>query len=117
MDYDMNLGVWQTEDCVRCGGCCTVARIQDDCVEKPWDSRCQNLQIDREEGTSCLLHNDGKPRACSDFFCSQWDPQYRLLVADVVLDDYQMKPVENAEEIRDTLREMVKEEKVLRYLP
>ena len=28
MDYDTSLRVWQTEDCVRCGGCYYVYKIK-----------------------------------------------------------------------------------------
>lgn len=115
MEYNLDLGVWQTEHCIRCGGCCYVAAVHDGIIRKERDIMCENLIINQDaNNTSCSLHDtENKPDRCRLYFCGKKDDYHatmgeneRLLVARAVLDIFKIKPVPKAEEIRGTLESL-----------
>lgn len=114
MDYDLYLGVWQNDYCIRCGGCCFVCATYQREFYKPRDTLCERLVINPElNNTSCILRGQpDQPELCQGYSC--WvreDYSYRdsmgvyqrLLIARAVLDVLKIEPVKNAQNIRDFL--------------
>ena len=114
MDYDFNLGIWQTEGCARCGACCYAPEISGVDFQKKRNSLCEHLRVDSDNNTtSCALHGtEKKPEICREYFCRQngglpgVEIYRRAVFAKVVLDVIGIKPVPNADEIRKMLEEM-----------
>jgi len=115
MDYDFNLTVWQTKDCVRCGGCCYVCVVDSKQFLKLNNTLCDKLAIDSSaNNTSCSLYGTTiYPEPCLRYFClgkekpvPETEIYERLLIVRIVLDYFKIKPVANTEEIRRTLEKM-----------
>lgn len=115
VNYDFNLSVWQTEECTRCGGCCYVCVVGNEHYLKLNNTLCDKLIVNLStNNTSCRNYDQTEqPKACREYFCGRGKIQDlyaevfgRLLIARVVLDVFQLKPVKNAEEIRGELEEI-----------
>ncbi|MBR9704934.1 hypothetical protein GOV12_05970 [Candidatus Pacearchaeota archaeon] len=84
MEYDFSLTVWQTKDCVRCGGCCYAASVNEaGVINKEENCRCSKLEIDN--GLSvCVDHNSCKPDSCGDYSCKREGLSGRIAIARAV---------------------------------
>ncbi len=111
-DYDFRLGVWQTDCCARCGGCCYVSAIHE--IGKKGKEKCKYLTVNYDKNTSCVLHGSkNQPYVCKSFSCvgkgrnnSSFGPHERLLIAEAASDILKIKPVNNFKEILNMLKSM-----------
>lgn len=102
MIYDFNLTVWQTNECLRCGGCCYAASINDDILNKKRNCLCSDLAVNIvDKDSSCLRQHD-KPFSCREYSCKNEGLSGRIAIARAV-NLLGTKPVENYLEITELL--------------